>query len=184
MSGIAPSQPRAPAVLRPERFRTGPRPILAPSASPKAAFQRPSTRAVRLPERFRGGCAFGAGGDAPASPARVRERCGRRVAESSSVVPARLNAGQRSPAAHGTSIPRALLRRRRGVRRRAGDRFGSRRLKEMSGRMIQRTVPPVSRSDAGLSPRPLSSSLSRRQSRAARTTPAGFPGPAGPFPNF
>jgi hypothetical protein len=27
--------------------------------------------AVLLPERFRGGCAFGAGGDAPASPARV-----------------------------------------------------------------------------------------------------------------
>jgi uncharacterized membrane protein YecN with MAPEG domain len=36
-----------------------------------AAFQRPLAFAVLLPERFRGGCAFGAGGYAPASPARV-----------------------------------------------------------------------------------------------------------------
>src|SRR5262249_50064113 len=77
---------RAPAVLRPERFRTRATHrgllILAPSASPKAAFQRPSTRAVLLPERCRGGCASGAGAS-PASPARAREECGSPPGESS-----------------------------------------------------------------------------------------------------
>ena len=54
---------------------------LAPSVSPLAAttFQRSSARAVLLPERFRGGCAFGALrsplGRRRASPARVDPSC-------------------------------------------------------------------------------------------------------------
>jgi hypothetical protein len=59
-AGLAP-----PLSVRPERFRRETR--LAPSAHPGAkkewrvTFQRPCVLAVRLPERFRGGCAFGSG---------------------------------------------------------------------------------------------------------------------------
>ena len=58
----------------PRRYQRRLRPSVGDARRNVAAFQSASSRAVLLPERFRGGCAFGAGSscDAPVSPAGIR----------------------------------------------------------------------------------------------------------------
>ena len=73
---------------------------LAPSASPTGLLSSvPSARAVLLPERFRGGYAFGAGcrpGPIPVSPARAWETCC--ICERASTLGVRRKPGKKSAA--------------------------------------------------------------------------------------
>ena len=108
----------APAVLGPERFRPfykGLAPSARTTANDHPTFQRVSSVAVRLPERFRGGCAFGADVARLNGPVRLSRDMRRYLSEVARRVNSRFNGKFREPLTEAAAPDTSSKGERRGT---------------------------------------------------------------------
>ena len=148
--------------LRDSGRRSG-RPLLRRRARSRRLLSSvQSARAVLLPERFRGGCAFGSGSN-PVSPARAPARWWRRRAKSTEAGGCSLAAIQRQDVASAQTLsPRGKARRRRQCGR-GGEPGRGMRSAGRDGRNGRRSP--------GTRRRPIRRSRPRKRARPPASTP-------------